>query len=79
YALLNRDDKHYKLLETLARNAGVEHIKSFGENARADYRLRALKLHDACSCMTVRLAGSEAVVKVGAPGRHIVQNVLAVL
>ncbi|RCW86050.1 UDP-N-acetylmuramoylalanyl-D-glutamyl-2,6-diaminopimelate--D-alanyl-D-alanine ligase [Phyllobacterium bourgognense] len=79
YALLNRDDKHFKLLEKLAHNAGVEHIKSFGENARADYRLMKLKLHDECSCLTARLAGEEAVVKIGAPGRHFVQNVLAVL
>ncbi|MDR6633023.1 UDP-N-acetylmuramoyl-tripeptide--D-alanyl-D-alanine ligase [Phyllobacterium sp. 1468] len=79
YALLNRDDKHFKLLEKLARDAGVEHIKSFGENARADYRLMKLKLHAECSCLTARLAGEEAVVKIGAPGRHIVQNVLAVL
>lgn len=79
YALLNRDDKHYKFLEKLALEAGVEHIKSFGENARADYRLMKLKLHSECSCMTARLAGEEVVAKVGAPGRHIVQNVLAVL
>jgi UDP-N-acetylmuramoyl-tripeptide--D-alanyl-D-alanine ligase len=79
YALLNRDDKHFKLLEKLALAAGVEHIKSFGENARADYRLMRLKLHGDCSCMTARLAGEEAVLKIGAPGRHIVQNVLAVL
>jgi UDP-N-acetylmuramoyl-tripeptide--D-alanyl-D-alanine ligase len=79
YALLNRDDKHFKLLEKLAQDAGVEHIKSFGENARADYRLMKLKLHDECSCLTARLAREEAVVKIGAPGRHFVQNVLAVL
>lgn len=79
YALLNRDDKYYKFLEKLALEAGVEHIKSFGESTRADYRLMKLKLHDACSCMTARLAGEEVVAKVGAPGRHIVQNVLAVL
>ncbi|MEK1887587.1 MAG: UDP-N-acetylmuramoylalanyl-D-glutamyl-2,6-diaminopimelate--D-alanyl-D-alanine ligase [Phyllobacterium sp.] len=79
YALLNRDDKHFKLLEKMAADAGVEHIKTFGENARADYRLVKLKLLGECSCMTARLAGEEAVVKVGAPGRHIVQNVLAVL
>ncbi|EJN04114.1 UDP-N-acetylmuramoylalanyl-D-glutamyl-2,6-diaminopimelate--D-alanyl-D-alanine ligase [Phyllobacterium sp. YR531] len=79
YALINRDDKHYKFLEKLALEAGVEHIKSFGENARADYRLMKLKLHGECSCMTARLAGEEVVAKIGAPGRHIVQNVLAVL
>ena len=79
YALLNRDDKHFKLLEKMALDTGVEHVKSFGENTRADYRLIKLKLHDECSCLTARLAGEEAVVKIGAPGRHIVQNVLAVL
>ncbi|MEP7454659.1 UDP-N-acetylmuramoylalanyl-D-glutamyl-2,6-diaminopimelate--D-alanyl-D-alanine ligase [Phyllobacterium sp. SB3] len=79
YALLNRDDKHYKFLEKCALEAGVEHIKSFGENTRADYRLMKLKLHGECSCMTARLAGEEVVAKIGAPGRHIVQNVLAVL
>jgi UDP-N-acetylmuramoyl-tripeptide--D-alanyl-D-alanine ligase len=79
YALLNRDDKYFKQLEKMAQDAGVEHIKSFGENARADYRLTKLKLHGECSCMTARLAGEEIVVKIGAPGRHMVQNVLAVL
>ena len=79
YGLLNRDDKHFKLLEKMALDAGVEHVKSFGENTRADYRLIKLKLHDECSCLTARLAGEEVVVKIGAPGRHIVQNVLAVL
>ena len=79
YALLNRDDKRFKQLEDLARQAGVEHIHSFGENARADYRLREVKLLATCSCMKVKAGGHEAVVKVGMPGRHIVQNMLAVL
>ncbi|MCX8279606.1 UDP-N-acetylmuramoylalanyl-D-glutamyl-2,6-diaminopimelate--D-alanyl-D-alanine ligase [Phyllobacterium sp. 0TCS1.6C] len=79
YALLNRDDKYFKSLEKMAFAAGVEHIKSFGESRLADYRLMKLKLHDECSCMTARLDGEEVVAKVGAPGRHIVQNVLAVL
>lgn len=79
YALLNRDDKRFKQLEELAGKAGVEHIATFGENARSDYRLREVKLLPACSCMTVRIGGEEAVVKVGVPGRHIVQNMLAVL
>lgn len=79
YALLNRDDKRFKQLEELAEKAGVEHIVTFGENARSDYRLREVKMHPTCSCMTVRIGSEEAVVKVGVPGRHIVQNMLAVL
>ncbi|MBK3746068.1 UDP-N-acetylmuramoylalanyl-D-glutamyl-2,6-diaminopimelate--D-alanyl-D-alanine ligase, partial [Paraburkholderia aspalathi] len=79
YALLNRDDKRFKQLEELATKAGVEHVASFGENARADYRLRDVKLLADCSCITARLAGEEVAVKIGAPGRHIVQNMLGVL
>ncbi|MGU3398220.1 UDP-N-acetylmuramoylalanyl-D-glutamyl-2,6-diaminopimelate--D-alanyl-D-alanine ligase [Brucellaceae bacterium D45D] len=79
YALLNRDDKRFKQLEELAIKAGVEHIVTFGENARSNYRLRDVKLHAACSCMTVKIGNDEALVKVGMPGRHIVQNMLAVL
>lgn len=79
YALLNRDDKRFKQLEELAEKAGVEHIVTFGENARSDYRLREVKLHPTCSCMTVKAGAHEAAVKVGMPGRHIVQNMLAVL
>ncbi len=79
YALLNRDDKRFRQLEELALKAGVEHIHTFGENARADYRLREVRLHPACSCMAVNIAGQDAAIKVGMPGRHIVQNMLAVL
>ncbi|MBA8839386.1 MULTISPECIES: UDP-N-acetylmuramoylalanyl-D-glutamyl-2,6-diaminopimelate--D-alanyl-D-alanine ligase [unclassified Ochrobactrum] len=79
YALLNRDDKRFKQLEELAEKAGVEHIPTFGENPRSEYRLREVKLHPTCSCMTVKIGNHEAVVKVSIPGRHIVQNMLAVL
>ncbi|GAB1582482.1 UDP-N-acetylmuramoylalanyl-D-glutamyl-2,6-diaminopimelate--D-alanyl-D-alanine ligase [Phyllobacterium phragmitis] len=79
YALINRDDQYFGLLEQLARQAGVEHIRTFGENAGADYRAGETKLLPDCSCMTAWLAGQEVVVKIGAPGRHIVQNALAVL
>lgn len=71
--------KRFKQLEELAEKAGVEHIATFGENARSDYRLREVKLHPTCSCMTVKIGTHEAAVKVGMPGRHIVQNMLAVL
>lgn len=79
YALLNRDDKRFKQLEALATAAGVEHIATFGENARSTYKLRDLVMKADCSCITVSIAGQEAAVKIGAPGRHIVQNMLAVL
>ncbi|PYE90165.1 UDP-N-acetylmuramoylalanyl-D-glutamyl-2,6-diaminopimelate--D-alanyl-D-alanine ligase [Phyllobacterium leguminum] len=78
-ALLNRDDERFELLMQMAEEAGVIHIRSFGEGADADYRADKTKLLPTCSCLTASLAGQEAVLKIGAPGRHIVQNALAVL
>jgi len=78
-ALLNRDDPRWKLLEKMARTAGIEHIYGFGENARSTYRLVDCVLHADHSDVTVRIGGKDIVARVGAPGRHIVQNALAVL
>lgn len=79
YALLNRDDKRFKQLDGLARAAGIEHILSFGENARSDYQLREVKLLPDCSCIVMRYGKEEAAIKIGAAGRHIVQNILGVI
>lgn len=78
-ALLNRDDARFKLLEKLARDAGVERVVSYGEHARAQVKLTNFVLHADHSIMTAKVEGQEVAAKIGAPGRHIVQNVLAVL
>jgi UDP-N-acetylmuramoyl-tripeptide--D-alanyl-D-alanine ligase len=78
-ALLNRDDARWKLLDKMARAAGVEHVFGFGENARATYKLTKCELHADHSDITARIGGQEVVARIGAPGRHMVQNVLAVL
>jgi UDP-N-acetylmuramoyl-tripeptide--D-alanyl-D-alanine ligase len=78
-AVLNRDDPRSKLLAKLAREAGVEHIYGFGEAARATFRLVKCALYADHSTITVKIGRQEIVTRVGAPGRHIVQNVLAVL
>ncbi len=79
HALINRDDARYKLLEKLAKEAGVKHIHGFGENAKAEFRL--LKYTPAADHSTISAAigKSEVVVRIGVPGRHIAQNALAVL
>lgn len=79
HALLNRDDRQWKLLEKAARDAGVEHVWSFGEHARATFRLSSCELGGESSRITVKMAGQEIAATVGAPGRHMVQNALAVL
>ena len=78
-ALVNRDDQRFKLLEKLAKAAGVERVASFGENARATYRLIDCALGAESSAITVKVANKEVEATVGVPGRHTVQNALAVL
>lgn len=78
-ALLNADDDFFAYLSKKAMQSGVTNIRSFGEAEFADYRLEKLHMQNDCSCMTVKIRQQEAMVKVGAPGRHIVQNCLAVL
>jgi UDP-N-acetylmuramoyl-tripeptide--D-alanyl-D-alanine ligase len=78
-ALLNRDDDHFALLQKLARKAGVKKIRGFGENPRSDYRLESCDLGATASHITANIAGHEIEAEIGVPGRHIVQNILAVL
>ncbi|MGI9364751.1 MAG: UDP-N-acetylmuramoylalanyl-D-glutamyl-2,6-diaminopimelate--D-alanyl-D-alanine ligase [Rhizobiaceae bacterium] len=78
-ALINADDERISLLKSYARDAGVSNIVTFGEADGADVQLKKAILHGSCSCMTATVLGDPMVVKVGAPGRHIVQNVLGVL
>lgn len=78
-ALLNRDDSRWKLLEKLATEAGVEHIVGFGEHARANVKLVRASMEGDHSLISVKLNGKEIDLRVGTPGRHVVQNVLAVL
>ena len=52
---------------------------SFGEHPAADVRLRALALLETCSTVDADICGQATTFKVGAPGRHWVQNSLAAL
>lgn len=78
-ALLNADDPRSKLLAKTATELGVKNIASFGENARATYRLLDCVLEADHSMLTARIAGKDIVARIGAPGRHMVQNALAAL
>jgi UDP-N-acetylmuramoyl-tripeptide--D-alanyl-D-alanine ligase len=78
-AVINRDNRHFARLERNARNAGVQRIVSFGEHARADARLLKFSLQSESSTVVARILGDEVTYKLGAPGRHLVLNSLAVL
>jgi UDP-N-acetylmuramoyl-tripeptide--D-alanyl-D-alanine ligase len=79
YAMVNRDDPRAKLLEKLARAAGVSHVVGFGAAEKAQFRLMACTLKADRSEIVVRIGGKDHAATVGAPGRHMVQNALAVL
>jgi UDP-N-acetylmuramoyl-tripeptide--D-alanyl-D-alanine ligase len=79
HALINRDDAKFAKLEKLAKKAGVKHIAGFGAHERAKVRLLNAKYLDDCSTITARVFDEEIAAKIGVPGRHMVQNMLAVL
>jgi UDP-N-acetylmuramoyl-tripeptide--D-alanyl-D-alanine ligase len=78
-AIINRDIAQYEQLRRRAREAGIERIISFGEHAKADACLLKCALHARGSTVQADILGSEIAYKIGAPGRHLVLNSLAVL
>jgi UDP-N-acetylmuramoyl-tripeptide--D-alanyl-D-alanine ligase len=78
-AVLNRDNANYARLRQRAEETGVKNIVSFGEHARAEARLVKCALHPDCSTVEAKILGVPVTYKVGAPGRHLVMNSLAVL
>jgi UDP-N-acetylmuramoyl-tripeptide--D-alanyl-D-alanine ligase len=78
-AVLNRDNPLYDRLVRAAEAAGVSRVVSFGERDGADARLIKVALKPDCSCVHADILGHDVAYKLGAPGRHLVQNSLAVL
>jgi UDP-N-acetylmuramoyl-tripeptide--D-alanyl-D-alanine ligase len=78
-AIINRDIAQFAHLKRRAKEAGIARIVSFGEHAQADARLLKCALHPHCSTVEAQILGTELTYKIGAPGRHLVVNSLAVL
>lgn len=77
-AVLNRDNRWFDLLRERARDHGAR-IVSFGEHPSADMRLERVTLREDGSSIQAVLHGVPMTYRLGAPGRHLVQNSLAVL
>ncbi len=77
--VLNCDNEHFDLLSKLAKKIGIKNIATFGEDDYSDVRLAKVKLHGSCSCAMIELFGEETAIKIGVPGRHVVQNILGSL
>jgi UDP-N-acetylmuramoyl-tripeptide--D-alanyl-D-alanine ligase len=78
HAVINRDNQHYERLAAAARACGAT-VMSFGEHVGADARLDRVALKETSSCVAATILGEPVTFKVGAPGRHVVQNALGVL
>ncbi|MBB3999336.1 UDP-N-acetylmuramoylalanyl-D-glutamyl-2,6-diaminopimelate--D-alanyl-D-alanine ligase [Aureimonas pseudogalii] len=78
-AVLNADDPLEPLLRLMAEREGVTRITTFGEDEGADYRLLRFAGAGEGSEIAARIDGTEVRVRLPSAGRHLAQNVLAVL
>ncbi len=78
-AILNRDIDQYERLAAVARLSEAGHVATFGESERADARLLDVKLAADHSIVAARVSGRDLTYRLGAPGRHLAINSLAVL
>lgn len=78
-AILNRDNPYYERLEQAALAEGVENIHSFGQHAKAEFRLAEFDGAAEISTLWVSFGGETREVTIGAPGRHLAENAMAVL
>ncbi|KWV46597.1 MULTISPECIES: UDP-N-acetylmuramoylalanyl-D-glutamyl-2,6-diaminopimelate--D-alanyl-D-alanine ligase [Rhizobium] len=77
--VLNRDNDQFNFLERTAQACGINHIHSFGQHAKADFRLAEFNGSDQSSTLWITIDGDTKEVAIGAPGRHIAENALAAL
>ncbi|MDR3496785.1 MAG: UDP-N-acetylmuramoylalanyl-D-glutamyl-2,6-diaminopimelate--D-alanyl-D-alanine ligase [Ancalomicrobiaceae bacterium] len=78
-AVVNGDIAEAGLLETEARRAGVEHIYLFGERPGLASHVETLVPRADGSVIRGYILGAPVIWKVGAPGKHVAINSLAVL
>ncbi len=77
--VLNRDNDQFNFLERTAQACGIQHIHSFGQHAKAEFRLAEFNGSDQSSTLWITIDGETKEVAIGAPGRHIAENALAAL
>ncbi|OBZ93014.1 UDP-N-acetylmuramoylalanyl-D-glutamyl-2, 6-diaminopimelate--D-alanyl-D-alanine ligase [Pararhizobium polonicum] len=79
HVILNRDNAQFETLEKAATALGVAHVHSFGSSAKADFRMVEFTGGSEGAVLWGALDGKTLEIQIGAPGRHIAENALAVL
>lgn len=77
--ILNGDNIYGGLLKSIAANAGITRILTFGEKSEADVKLTDFTLYADYSDVAVTIASYDVFFKLGVPGRHWISNILGVL
>jgi UDP-N-acetylmuramoyl-tripeptide--D-alanyl-D-alanine ligase len=78
-AVINRDNAHFLRLKQHAARERITRIVSFGEHADADARLLKFSTYPDRSSVEANILGRRIAYDIGAPGRHLAMNSLAVL
>ncbi|MGK6312126.1 UDP-N-acetylmuramoylalanyl-D-glutamyl-2,6-diaminopimelate--D-alanyl-D-alanine ligase [Neorhizobium sp. DT-125] len=78
-AILNRDIRQFGFLEQKAQEAGIARVYTFGQHAKADFRLADFEGNAESSTVWAVLNGETSEIHIGAPGRHIAENAMAAL
>ncbi|MBR45919.1 MAG: UDP-N-acetylmuramoylalanyl-D-glutamyl-2, 6-diaminopimelate--D-alanyl-D-alanine ligase [Rhodospirillaceae bacterium] len=78
-AVLNRDNAHFDLLQTRAREAGIARIIAFGRGEECDARLLAYATGSAGGEVEAEIAGERISYRIGLSGEHWALNSVAAL
>ena len=78
-AVLNRDNSQYERLRAHALASAAGSVLSFGESPEADVRAERIVLAPDATMVEARVLGEPVLYRLGAPGRHVAMNSLAVL
>jgi UDP-N-acetylmuramoyl-tripeptide--D-alanyl-D-alanine ligase len=78
-AIINRDNDQFDRLKAHAMSSPAGRIVSFGEHESSDVRLIKLILKSDMSILAARVLGKDVNLQVGAPGKHMAMNALAVM
>lgn len=77
--ILNRDNAQFEQLEEVAQEQGIEHVLTFGQHAKADFRLADFESTPSGSTIWAIVNGETSELHLNVPGRHIADNAMAVL
>jgi UDP-N-acetylmuramoyl-tripeptide--D-alanyl-D-alanine ligase len=78
-AIINRDDAQFDRLRDAANASPAGFVLSFGESEGADARLISCEIVGETTRVIAHALGQPIVYTIGAPGKHVAMNSLAVL